>query len=234
MPAHARLAHLAEVGELGDAHLGRARQPLDDEQPGGVGESLEVDREVTRADGDAPRESPPRWPRRGVRTHKGIFHKGSLMNVRPIGAERNRKSACRVSALPTALRAGCVSRSGRRASPRRRHALPSGCSASFPVRTLVGRQDRCEQPQDHHADEDHDHEGDNGQRDAADGPMPRIIGASIREGWQARLRSIRWPSSRVRRAPRLADDSARQGSCSVRGDRSRSCFRSSRSPRSPA
>src|SRR5580700_4753449 len=80
MPAHAWLAHLAVVGKLGDIHLGGAREALDDQQAGRVGEALEVHREVTRADGDAARESPPRRPRRGVRTHKGIFHKGSLMN----------------------------------------------------------------------------------------------------------------------------------------------------------
>src|SRR6202142_2044204 len=85
VPAHARLAHLAEVGELGDAHLRRRREALDDEQPRRGGQPLEADREVARPDGDAPRERTARWPGRRVRTHKGIFHKGSLMNARPSG-----------------------------------------------------------------------------------------------------------------------------------------------------
>src|SRR5579863_1080224 len=87
MPAHAWLAHLAVVRKLGDVHLGRAREALDNEQAGWVGEALEMYGEVTRADGDAAGKSPPRWPRRGVRTHKGIFHKGSLMNVRSMGRD---------------------------------------------------------------------------------------------------------------------------------------------------
>src|ERR1700680_4395585 len=58
-------------------------EPLDEEQPGGVGEPLEVDRQVTRSDRDAPRKRATWRPYWCVRTHKGTFHKGLLMNSRP-------------------------------------------------------------------------------------------------------------------------------------------------------
>src|ERR1700731_2508926 len=78
VPAHAGLAHLTKFGKLRDAHLRGRRKALDDEQPGRVREPLEVDGQVARSDGDAPGERTTWRPRRCVRTHKGIFHKGSL------------------------------------------------------------------------------------------------------------------------------------------------------------
>src|SRR5580704_862081 len=81
VPAHPWLTDLTEICQLGHAHLGRRGEPLDDQQSRRIGEPLEIDGQVTRADGDASRERTPRGSRWDVRTHKGIFHKGSLMNV---------------------------------------------------------------------------------------------------------------------------------------------------------
>src|SRR5438309_9133966 len=60
MPAHARLAHLAVVGQLGDAHLRGGGQAFDDEQPRGIGEALEVDGQITSAGRDAAGQRAPR------------------------------------------------------------------------------------------------------------------------------------------------------------------------------